>query len=250
MAIIRAPKKSKWYVVWFGHAPGIYPSWDKCRPQVEGFPGAKFRAYDTLAEAREAFERGPIRGGHAKSAESEDTPAKPQADVQAPAPTSASSTSAKQTPTKTATKQAAKKTTTAKKGGIVPSISVDAACNMVTRVMEYRGVDTATGKELFRMGPYTGATNNMGEFLAVVHAMGMLVKQGKNLPIYTDSKTALAWVRNGVAKTTVAPTKENKPVFELIKRAEAWLEANTKQFTVLKWETDKWGEIPADFGRK
>lgn len=227
MAIIRAPKKSKWYVVWFGHAPGIYPSWEKCRPQVEGFPGSKFRAYDTLAEARDAFDRGPARVGPTKAEESETT-----------SPLSKAKKTAK--PSKVARKH----------GAVVPSISVDAACNMVTRVMEYRGVDTATGKELFRMGPYKGSTNNLGEFLAIVHAMGMMSKQGKVLPIYSDSKTALAWVRNRQVKTTVEATKENKPVFELIARAEAWLKANTKEFIILKWETEKWGENPADFGRK
>jgi len=227
MAIIRAPKKSKWYVVWFGHAPGIYPSWEKCRPQVEGFPGSRFRAYDTLAEAREAFDRGPARGGPAKAEESVTT-----------------------SPLSKAKKVAKPKTEARKHGAVLPSISVDAACNMVTRVMEYRGVDTASGKELFRMGPYNGSTNNLGEFLAIVHAMGMMSKQGKVLPIYSDSKTALAWVRNRQVKTTVAPTKENKPVFELIARAEAWLKANTKEFIILKWETEKWGENPADFGRK
>lgn len=244
MAIIRAPKKSKWYVVWYGHAPGIYPSWDKCRPQVEGFPGSKFRAYDTLAEARIAFEKGPARGGPPKTAETDETPS--------PLPKKVATKAVKTQPAAAEVSKPAKasKVSKPKHGAIIPSICVDAACNMETRVMEYRGVDTATGKELFRMGPFNGATNNMGEFLAVVHAMGVLAKKGKSLPIYSDSKTALAWVRDLHAKTTVKPTKENREVFELMARAEEWLRSNKKQFSVLKWETEKWGENPADFGRK
>ncbi len=116
--------------------------------------------------------------------------------------------------------------------------------------MEYRGVDTQTGRELFRMGPYNGATNNMGEFLALVHALSLLAKQKNPIPVYSDSKTALAWVRNKHAKTTVNRTAANRKVFELLDRAEAWLRENTFPNRVLKWETDKWGENPADFGRK
>ena len=218
MPITRAPKKSKWYVVWIGHAPGLYPSWEKCRDQVEGYPGSRFRAYDTLAEAKIAFEKGPP------------TPAVKAVKSVAPAAVS-------ETPVRTG-------------GPIVPSVSVDAACDMTTGIMEYRGVDTESGKELFRMGPFEGSSNNLGEFLAVVHALGMLSNQGSSLPIYSDSKTALAWVRNKLAKTTLARTKKNTEVFGLIARAEEWLKTQTYSNSVLKWETEKWGENPADFGRK
>lgn len=242
MAIIRAPKKSKWYVVWIGRAPGIYPSWDKCRPQIEGFPNAKFRAYETLSDARTAFEAGVPRHGASKAVKAE-----------SPLPPTAKTKSG--TVNNSGTKQAtsaknSKSKVTATGGPIVPSIAVDAACNMVSRVMEYRGVDIQTGKELFKMGPFAGATNNIGEFLAIVHAMGLLLKEGKSVPVYSDSNTALTWVKNRRVKTTVVQSKENKKVFELIARAEAWLEANNKTFRLLKWETDKWGENPADFGRK
>ncbi|MGB0789138.1 MAG: ribonuclease H, partial [Marinirhabdus sp.] len=43
---------------------------------------------------------------------------------------------------------------------------------------------------------------------------------------------------------------KNKPLFELIARAEKWLRTNTYTTKVVKWETRAWGEIPADFGRK
>lgn len=217
MPITRAPKKSKWYVVWIGHSPGLYPSWDKCRDQVEGFPGSRYRAYDTLAEAKEAFEKG-LPKQNVKQAPADQLPLG--------------------------------RTKTGARGPIVPSISVDAACNMTTGVMEYRGVDTQSGAELFRMGPFNGSSNNLGEFLAVVHALGMQKKNSGNLPVYTDSKTALAWVRKKHAKTTVAPSDKNSELFALINRAEEWLKNNTYANRVLKWNTDKWGENPADFGRK
>lgn len=42
--------------------------------------------------------------------------------------------------------------------------------------MEYRGVYVRTGQELFRIGPYPDGTNNVGEFLALVHALALLKK--------------------------------------------------------------------------
>ena len=33
-------------------------------------------------------------------------------------------------------------------------------------------------------------------------------------------------------------------------RATKWLKENNYSATIKKWETKKWGEIPADFGRK
>jgi ribonuclease HI len=246
MAIIRAPKKSKWYVVWIGHAPGLYPSWDKCRPQVEGFPGARYRAYDTLAEARAAYEAGPptqYRKPETGNQKPETGNQKPETGNQKPE----TGNQKPETVQQPATSSQRPATT---RGPIYPSVCVDAACNMETRVMEYRGVDTQTGKELFRMGPYNGATNNMGEFLALVHALSLLARDQSPLPIYSDSKTALAWVRNKHAKTTVNQTAQNREVFALIHRAEQWLKDNTVPNRVLKWETEKWGENPADFGRK
>ncbi len=121
---------------------------------------------------------------------------------------------------------------------------------MTTGVMEYRGVDTETGAEIFRMGPFQDSSNNLGEFLATVHALGWLKQRNHKMPVYTDSRTSLAWVRKKKAKTTVPKTMGNRPVFDLIARAEQWLKDNADANMVLKWETKVWGEIPADFGRK
>jgi len=133
---------------------------------------------------------------------------------------------------------------------LLPSFAVDAACDMTTGVMEYRGVDVETGAEIFGMGPYQGSSNNHGEFLAIVHCLAFCKQRGLSEPIYTDSRTALSWVKHRLAKTTVIKTTQNTEVFSLIARAENWLKANTYPNRILKWETKKWGENPADFGRK
>lgn len=133
---------------------------------------------------------------------------------------------------------------------IMDSISVDAACNSTTGRMEYQGVETSSGARLFRMGPFAGGSNNIGEFLAIVHALAWCKKHNIIRPIYTDSKTAMSWVNNKKARTKVERRPENQELFNLIERAEQWLQNNTWETPVLKWKTEAWGEIPADFGRK
>lgn len=131
------------------------------------------------------------------------------------------------------------------------SISVDAACSGNPGTMEYQGVDTNTKRQIFYQGPFKDATNNIGEFLALVHGLGYLKKHGyDDVPIFTDSVTAIAWVRNKKAKTTLARTANNALLFELIARAEIWLKTNSYRNSILKWDTVKLGDIPADFGRK
>jgi ribonuclease HI len=117
--------------------------------------------------------------------------------------------------------------------------------------MEYRGVFFDSGEEFFRIGPFPDGTNNVGEFLAIVHALTWLVKHDKQLPIYSDSQNAISWVFNGECKTKLKHTGKNAPIFVLIRSAENWLAENElRDNAVLKWKTDLWGEIPADFGRK
>ncbi|MBR5102983.1 MAG: ribonuclease H [Muribaculaceae bacterium] len=116
--------------------------------------------------------------------------------------------------------------------------------------MEYRGVDVMTGAEIFRQGPFVDATNNVGEFLALVHALAFLQQRGLNNTIYSDSRTAIAWVRNKHCKTTLKPTPANEKLFQIIARAETWINTHTWINLIIKWDTEHWGEIPADFGRK
>ena len=130
-------------------------------------------------------------------------------------------------------------------------VSFDISVSGNPGIMEYRGVDVMTGAELFRQGPFQDATNNIGEFLALVHALAFFHNTGNNhTAIYSDSRTAQAWVRDRKCKSKLERTDHNERVFELIGRAERWLATHTWQNRIIKWETDKWGEIPADFGRK
>ena len=127
--------------------------------------------------------------------------------------------------------------------------AVDAACSGNPGPMEYRGVDLNTGRQIFHFGPMHG-TNNIGEFLALVHGLALLKQKGSDLPIYSDSRNAISWVKKKQCKTLLTETAANKPIFDLIQRAEHWLQNNTYTTQILKWETSVWGEIPADFGRK
>lgn len=209
--------KQKYYVVWQGLQSGIYDNWNECRQQVLGVEGAKYKSFENLVEAQQALQMG-------YAAWRKQNPVMPQS-------TSGFVTGNEEKP-------------------ILESLSVDAACNMKTRVMEYRGVDTKTGAEIFHVGPFKNATNNMGEFLALVHGLALLKQKGSNMPIYSDSITAIAWVRQKKHKSTVRPTAENALLFNLMERAENWLKNNTFTNPIYKWNTPLWGEIPADFGRK
>ena len=130
------------------------------------------------------------------------------------------------------------------------SISVDAASSGNPGKMEYQGVDTESKKLLFKQGPFIEATNNIGEFLALVHGLAMLKKLKSDRVIYSDSITAISWVKKKKCQTKLKPNKNNKEIFILIERAINWLKSNSYKTQILKWETKKWGEMPADFGRK
>ena len=57
-------------------------------------------------------------------------------------------------------------------------------------------------------------------------------------------------VDNSGGKTKLTENKNHTELFDLIQRAEKWLNENDYSTKILKWETEVWGEIPADFGRK
>lgn len=208
----------KFYVVWVGHAPGIYDSWEECEDQIKNYPGARFKSFPTQEEATRAF-----RGDDKEEMYALRAIARHAAPVV----------------NYYAFPEICK-----------DAIAVDAACAGNPGRMEYRGVDVATGAELFHFGPVEHGTNNIGEFLALVHALALCKQQGWTMPIYSDSVTAQAWVRNRKAKTTLAPTPGNQKLLSLVKRAEAWLNNNSYANRIIKWKTEQWGEIPADFGRK
>ena len=210
--------KYKWYVVWNGVNTGIFETWDDCKLQVENYPGAKYKSFNSREEAIRAYRGNP-----------DEQMAVLRAIANAPA----------------------EKVNYAAFPEIIPdSIAVDAACSGNPGVMEYRGVDLATGIQLFHKGPFKLATNNIGEFLAIVHALALLKQQGSAKAVYSDSRTALAWVRDRKCKTKITENHKNADLFAIIRRAEAWLAANSYSTRVIKWKTEEWGEIPADFGRK
>ncbi len=213
-----ASDRCKWYVVWQGTEPGICDSWAECESRVKGYPGARYKAFNSQQEAVEAFRNDPgemdiLRAIARAPREVVNYDAIP--DI------------------------------------VHDSIAVDGACSGNPGLMEYRGVDVPTGVELFHQGPFPDATNNIGEFLAIVHALALFHKQGNDkTAIYSDSKTALAWVRNKQCRTKVARTEANAHLFQIVARAERWLATHTWTNPLLKWNTAEWGEIPADFGRK
>jgi len=184
-------KKKKYYVVWEGNNPGIYESWADCQLQIKGYPNAKFKSFPNLQEATEAY-RGSLHD-HIGVGQNKK---KPKAFIDL------------------------------KDAPIVwNSLSVDAACAGNPGVMEYQGVHTKDKSQFFYQ-KFPLGTNNIGEFLALVHALAMLHKQGSNTSIYSDSRIAMGWVKAGKCRTG------------------QW------HNELLKWETKEWGEIPADFGRK
>lgn len=126
---------------------------------------------------------------------------------------------------------------------------VDAACSGNPGPMEYQCIHLPSRRRVFHYGPIQG-TNNIGEFLAIVHALALMKQQGMCVPIYSDSRTALTWVRNRKAKTTLQRTPQTAQALDLLARAEKWLRENPVNAPILKWDTEQWGEIPADFGRK
>lgn len=128
--------------------------------------------------------------------------------------------------------------------------AVDAACSGNPGPMEYQCIDLATGAQVFHFGPMRG-TNNIGEFLAIVHALALMDKQGiKDKVIYSDSYNAILWVNKKQCKTKIERTPETQQLYDIIRRAETWLRGHNVQVPIVKWETSLWGEIPADFGRK
>ena len=208
--------KKKYYVIWNGHQTGVFTSWNVCKKHIDNFKGAQYKSFASKDEAEKAFK------GRYEDYVGKDT------------------------------KKVILSNDELKKYGkpIFPSLSVDAACAGNPGKMEYRGVDSKSKKQFFIQGPFEKGTNNIGEFLALVHGLGFLKQRNSNLPIYSDSKIAISWVKKGECRTNLQITLDNKLLFDLIKRAEKWLKENTYTTTILKWETKAWGEIPADFGRK
>jgi ribonuclease HI len=206
--------KTKYYVVWKGRKTGIFYSWEECSAQVTGFNGAVYKSFENWNTAEVAFQSSyeEYKGKHTSSV----TP-QMLAIIGQP---------------------------------IAESYCVDASCIGYPGPVEYQCVHTTSLDLIFHQGPFEHGSNNVGEFLAVVHALALLKKRGCNEPIYSDSETALTWVRKKKCKTNLPQDEKNSPIFDLISRAEDWLRKNEYSNQLLKWDTNAWGEIPADYGRK
>lgn len=202
--------KKKYYVVWNGAEPGIYASWKECEAQIKGYANALYKSFDSQEEAMRAA-ASPAHAYIGKQA--------------------------KQAPTLPAAVER-------------EALAVDAACSGNPGPMEYRGIYLRTGQEVFRFGPVWG-TNNIGEFLAIVHALALLQQKGLTaMPVYSDSRNALGWVRQKRCRTKLPREPRTEALFGYIERAERWLCEHAYANPLVKWETDAWGEVPADFGRK
>ena len=128
--------------------------------------------------------------------------------------------------------------------------AVDAACSSNPGPMEYQCIDLQTGARVFHFGPVHG-TNNIGEFLAIVHALALLDKMGnKTKTIYSDSYNAMLWVNKKQCRTKLERTPQTEQLYQIVARAERWLATHQYSNPIIKWETKQWGEVPADFGRK
>ncbi len=204
--------KKRYYVVWNGVEPGIYSTWQECEAQIKGVKQALYKSFDTIEEAEKAYSSSPY-GYIGNKAKESKTPKELPATV------------------------------------IRNALAVDAACSGNPGMMEYRGVYIGTGEEIFHFGPIFG-TNNIGEFLAIVHGLALLKQKGLDIPIYSDSRNALLWVKQKACKTKLPRDNSSEELFGYIDRAEKWLRDNSYTTTLIKWETDQWGQIPADFGRK
>lgn len=220
-------KKQKYYVVWQGNQPGVYDSWAECEKQIKGVAGAKYKSYESRILAEQAFRVGPdlaasvveqqTKGDSILGIDDEGmTVVRP--DYTGPRP-------------------------------VVDAIAVDAACSGNPGVMEYQGVYVASHTQLFHFKAPLG-TNNIGEFLAIVHGLAFLKKNRMSQILYSDSVNAINWVRAKQCRTKLPLTPETAKLYEIIRRAEAWLHNNSYTTEIRKWDTEHWGEIPADFNRK
>lgn len=219
-------KNTKYYVVWAGRNPGVYDNWDDCLEQVKDFPNARYKSFSSSAAAAEAYRKGYERDDRndlsnllnravshrVNTGTDADYFNNPEIDLR--------------------------------------GWAVDAACAGNPGPVEYRGVELMSGRELFKVGPMQDGTNNLGEFLAIVHALALQAQMGVSLPIYSDSVSGMACVRNRCIKTQLKETPRNARLFDMLRRAMNWLNTHSYSSAILKWDTRRWGEIPADFGRK
>jgi len=205
--------KQKFYTVWKGRRPGVYNSWDECKEQIHEFEGAVYKSFSNKQLADQAFlmnSKYYIGSDREEKYGQSNLLDKPMID----------------------------------------SLCVDGAWNSKTNAMEYQGVLFPNLERVFHAGPFDVGTNNIAEFLGIVHALTYCKNHPKISIIYSDSHTAITWIKKKKAATKIQNNEASAYVIEIVKRAENWLINNEYKTKILKWETKLWGENPADFGRK
>lgn len=200
---------SKYYVIFNTENRGIYDTWGECQEKTKGVSGVKFKSFKNRSLAETALNENLI-----ESKENE------------------------------------------KIKDLFPKIgfATDGACNVKKRIGQYQIYDLEKNKMIFTSKEFENTTNNQMEFLALMHAL-ILCEDLKvledikydNYPIYTDSITAISWLKNNKLNSNI---DYDSIVGKEIKKMLNWLKNNQYNNKIIKWETKNLGEIPADFGRK
>jgi len=125
---------------------------------------------------------------------------------------------------------------------------------------EYRAMNLATGEVVFhcKIGI---ATNNITEFIALAHCVLYCIQNDLTTEIYTDSQTALSWLRKKSTNSSLPNNEKTAIARDYMNRIIAKLKdvniiydgIDTKvndNIIVSKWYSSEYGEIPADFGYK
>lgn len=212
-------KRAKFYVVFKGRKPGVYKTWDECQRNTAGYPGASFSSFTSETEAYQAFAVGDLAEWKKKARGLQD-------ERWSHAPPMRNGT----------------------------FLVVDAACSGYPGPVEFRGVLMPGRAEAFKFGPYQAGSNNIGEYLAIITGFRWLHERSMNIPVYSDSKVAIGWVLGeGICKTNMTKDQMGSVLQREVESAERWLRgpwAPTYKKLLHRWDTEEWGEIPADFNRK
>lgn len=210
--------KNKYYVVLEGYETGVYDNWKECESKVKGYPKAKYKGYPNLEEANEAFKNKEFTNNKTNKSPSSTSIIKDYKDI---------------------------------KEIDLNTLSVDGACSGNPGIGEYQCVDVSTNEVLFTSGKCDDVTNNIMEYMALVEGIQYLLNTNSNKKIYTDSITALSWIKNKKVKSVFKKTNKNESIYFIFEKYVKWVEDNYIDLDlILKWKTKEWGEIPADFGRK
>ena len=212
--LIMWDSKNKFYVIWKWKNIWIFNSWEECKKNVIWFSDAKYKSFSHKKDAEIA-----LKEWWEKYYKDKDKKHSVINDFDIPY--------------------------------FSNGIAVDAACSGNPWEMEYRWIELKTWIEIFHES-FMIWTNNIWEFLAIVHWLKYLWND--NRVVYSDSKIAISRVNQWKCKTLLNSKKNLKydfsELFIAIESAESRIKENGIKHNILKWDTEKRWEIPADFWRK